>query len=316
MPIKIFMTLLHFTLLVFWFICWRLHFSIQVRIHDLLTAVFMFGVFYHCTAVFQFYRRQRYEDELFPFVIRATFNVMTMTLLVWTILFIEQGWGFIRDSIPFTSIVCQFIFALIIVISTYVMRVTRNGVVFSFLFMTIVYTALLLIREISLSVRLTLQHITARLLAVADDGINARSTPIWMKCRLYQYFQVVVAVAGVVFIVYIIIDLCGVLQFLADEVTGDVLLFGMFAVLACMFRIRGQAKLNYLHSDYNDEPAYEYSLNDILMYEPSSEHFASGVEWQEGMPLPRQPTIVDSSGQVIFESPAGGTTVPAGVAFV
>jgi hypothetical protein len=313
LPAKIVIVCFHFILLILWFINWGMHFSIQIWIHYFLTAVFTSGLLYQCTSTFEFYSDNLYEDRIAPYVIREIFSVISMGLFFGTIILIAKGWCIIRDSIPCSAIVRALIYPFLLIIVTFLLGIAENVIFAAVMLVLSVVVMVLLMRELLISTKDAFLHIIARLLAIADQGINARSTPIWQKYRLYRRFQFSMLAASILIIIYAIVDLIIGLDYLPGEVIVDVLIFAVFAMLAFIFRLRGQAQSNYLRIGDDEQTAGEVRLADIEGIDVNSERFDGGREWQEGMPLPGQPEIIRQPEQLLIESPEGRATVEAGV---
>jgi hypothetical protein len=316
-PAKVAIVLVHFTLVICWLVNWGFHFSVQIWIHYFLTAVFTATLLYESTTAFKFSYDRAHEDDSYVYIISGIFGILAEGLFFGTIVLIAKGWCIVRDSLPLRDILRAMVYPFIVILVTWVMDLVENAVLFGVLLIVAIVAVVLLIRELLLSTKDAFLYIVAHLLAIADEGINARSTPIWQKYMLYRRFQFAMLAAAIELLLYLIIDIAVTLEFLAGEITWDVIVLTVLGMLAFIFRLRGKANADYLRIGDGEDPGAEVQLADLEGLAVNGERLYGGRDWEEGMPLPRQPEIVrQQAANVVIASPDGTSTVEAGVGSV
>jgi hypothetical protein len=176
---------------------------------------------------------------------------------------------------------------------------------------------ILFMRELLKSTNDAFLYIMAHLLAIANEGINARSTPIFQKYRMYRRFQIILLIGSIELILYLVLSILAKLAFVADEAATDVLILTVFIMLAFVFRLRGESQGSYLRiaDDEHDGEAQEIQLADLEAVDLNSSRLNGGRDWESGMRLPGQPEIArPQPTSVVIASPDGTATVEAGVA--
>jgi hypothetical protein len=154
-------------------------------------------------------------------------------------------------------------------------------------------------------------RIRAHMLAIAREGINPQTTPIAQKHRLYRRFQIALIIGAFELLIYLTLVLLIKLAFVADEVATDFIIVTMVAMLCWLFRLKAEPHETYTRIPDEDADAQEIQLADIENIDLASDQMTGGREWEQGMRLPGQPTIVATEQQVVLASPDGTETLEA-----
>jgi hypothetical protein len=124
-------------------------------------------------------------------VFRYFFRIVGESVFFGTVLLIAKGWCIVRDSISLKEIVRSMIFSLCFIFFRILLDVVNDKVWGSVLIVLSGVSMVLFMRELIVGSREATMHILAHMLAISNEGINPRTTPIYQKHRLYRKFQLV-----------------------------------------------------------------------------------------------------------------------------
>jgi hypothetical protein len=313
--LKIAIVAAHLALLIVWIVNWGMHFSVQIWIHYFLTGVIVAIVIYQLIRTGEFYHFRGHDDGQFVVILRYSVRIGTEALFYATILLIAKGWCIVRDVLPLKEILKSLIYSFLFMLFKFLVDVVDDTMAYIVLMLLTAISMALFMRELLKSTNDAFLYIMAHLLAIANEGINARSTPIFQKYRMYRRFQIVLLIGSLELIVYLVVAIVARLAFVGDEAATDVLVLSVFSMLAFVFRLRGEAQASYLRIADDEEGGEAIQLADLEAVDLNSDRLNGGREWESGMRLPGQPEIVrPEPTNVVIASPDGTATVEAGVA--
>ncbi|OHT06392.1 hypothetical protein TRFO_05591 [Tritrichomonas foetus] len=285
-------------ILIYWIWNWVSHFTIQVGIHYFLTSVFASNVMYQVIRLCELYVTKKQDNSVGLTPIRIIFLLVSETIFYATLLLCVKGWCIVYDTLLIRdillSLVYPTVFMLFRILSIYVVPGFYSLITFFVAFISLLF----FIRDVVLSLSRTSKYIMAHLLTISNSGIDPKTTPIYKKHIMYRNFRYLFfTICGtIVFVVFL--NLFVETSFTAVEIVEDVIEVIIMGALALLFRLKGNKNTNYSmipETSMNDD-IHAIDIHELDTINESSLQLNSGGKaWEEGMPLPGMPPIIESN---------------------
>jgi hypothetical protein len=294
----------------YWFINWCLHFRVHIGIHYCLTVLFVLVIAWASLRLSEFRELDQADSAMGVTVAQHGLRILAEGMCYATILLISKGWGIIKDAIRVSEIVRSMLLCLVLA----GLRVL-TGVAIPMAALVLVIIAagvavVFFLQELLRNTHDAAMRVLAHLLAISDAGINARTTPIFQKWRLYSRFQFVLLGLLGFLLVYTCATGIGGLGFIQGELLMDGIVLYITAAFSALFRLTDAEPNGSVLFAAADE-AHEVLLSDLESLTIDSERLAEGRIWEAGTPLPSPPQIVSNSTRIEITSPDGTDTVEA-----
>jgi hypothetical protein len=316
-PFKIVFLICYTVCFIYWFVNWYLHFSTQIRIHYLLTSVVVAMLLYSVVRAIEISLLNQADTAAGWFLARLTVQVLAEVLFYFTLLMLAKGWCIVRDSLPVSQVVlAMFYSAFFIGFQISVEYTTHMTLVIVFLAFALLFVCFF-VRDLVVSLNHATLRVIAHMVAIANRGINPRTTPIWQKYVMFRSFQRIVIVGAVLIMAYYICSVFLAVPFGADEIITDSLQLAVIVAWLVLFRLRGSTRRDYyrVRIEGTGDPG-QVLRTDLDDVDLGSEALSVGREWKEGMALPSQPKVVkpenvDPAARIVLATPDGTAAVPA-----
>jgi hypothetical protein len=281
-------------ILLYWIVNWFCNFTLKIKIHYLLTTVFLLAVLSQSIWLAHLWNLKRSglspNSATVPY---AIFSSLSRIVLFVTILLVAFGWYIARKDLDphelVPGILASAVYTGLDVTSRYV------GIGWIEVMTVIVGIVVLVgyINCIRRAIRSASSFIVAHMLVIQKSGIAPKTTPVYQKyLAMQKSFKIVV-----VFCVLLVLSLLGSLIFkrfiwppmLVESIVNLIIC----AVLAWMMGLRKKKNRNYYLLEEDEEgEVSEFVLHDIENVNPDSSQLAiGGRTYEEGMQLPRPPRI-------------------------
>jgi hypothetical protein len=298
-------------LLTYWFVNWIRHFSVQIWIHYLLTSVFVSSFLYQIARIAELSVLDQADTAHGLEILRVFVRVIAEIAFFAAILLLAKGWCIIRDSLPLGEILSSLVYSMGFIAFRLILAYVSTDDLTTALLLLMTLSLILFMRALIASTNDATMHILAHLLAIANAGINPRTTPIYHKHELYKRFHVCLLGGCVGVLLYMGASVFFPLPFTADEALADVIVYAVLLALCIIFRLRESGSLSYARIA---ESGGEIALADLESVSVNSDQLSGGRAWEEGMRLPGMPEIVSTAqATVVLASPDGTDTIDAKV---
>ena len=236
------------------------------------------------------------------------FSLLSRGMFFSTLLLAAKGWCIIKDTIHLreiaASLLCSFLFMSLqkIIEYIYLGKYAIYAMAVALLFIA------LFIYELVQSINQASLHIMAHLLVIQNEGIDAESTPVYLKHRMYAFLQKTIILGCILALVCMVITSVTEAPLWASATLQYISEIIILTAFGCIFRLRATDSAGYsMVGDSNLTSSIEVALDDIKEFNLGKE----GKQWQEGMELPAQPTIVSTPAVIVLSSPDGTEALKA-----
>ena len=306
-----------------WIVNWMFHFRVQIWIHYCFTVTFVIAVGLSVIRLFELIYLDGADTAPVLTPLRICMEVFTAVVFCVTLLLAAKGWCILRDEVSIRELVTSMSFTVLsivlVTIGRYVSLASFEIVVW---IAALVFVALF-VRELIVSINDASLYIMAHLLAISNAGIEAQSTPIYLKHVMYQTLEWLIMIGFGLALVKMCAALFLEIEFWLSETLNDIIELIIAGALGYIFRIRDTAVSGYTNIDPATGNESEFELAEIAGLNVHSQELnRGGRKWEEGMPLPGMPSIVDSgkapkqeeaADVVVLASPDGTNTINAQV---
>jgi hypothetical protein len=298
-------------LISYWCLNWFHHFTVQIGIHYLLTAVFATLFFYQICRTIRFSILNRSDTAGFFEILHLTFRTLVELSACVTVLLIAKGWCIIHDTIPLRDVFASLAYSLVFISLGLCLEYVNSPDVSSAIALLMTIAMVLFLHVLISNTNDATRHILAHLLAIANIGINPRTTPIYHKHELYKKFHAIILGACVEMLVYFGMKAFFEVSFVLDEAVFDFIPCSIAVAMCVVFRLQPAGQAPYARID---PERGEIALADLESVNVNSDQMSGGRSWEEGMALPGMPEIVRTvDTRVVLASPDGMDTVDAKV---
>jgi hypothetical protein len=286
--------------ILYWIVNWVVYFTLKIKVHYLLTLVFILSVVAQSVWFGQLHRLQKTgissTQREMPFMI---VNAVYRAALLITILLLGSGWYIVRKDLPCEYVVpgglATIVYVSLGVVSGYLLSGWTRIVVA----MIGVGILAAYVRCVSLAMRSSSAYIVAHMLVIQQSGIAPKTTPVYEKYLMMRRALAVIVVFCILFVVSTLLDLL-LNNFVWPPMFIESLVsLGITSALAWMMSLRKERRKNYYlldESEGGDAP--EIALQELENMNPeSSELSQGGRPYEDGMTLPRAPRIRNSRSQ-------------------
>jgi hypothetical protein len=310
---KIVVLVVIFVIFTYWIVNWIHHWSVQIWIHYLLTGVFTSILAYNISRYVELFVLNRNDTAHGLDILRLVLRVVAEITFYLTILLIAKGWCIVRDSLAFREFAGALIYTSLFIIFRLLLDYIDNSSATFILLLLSMGSMMLFMRELYLSTNDATLHILAHLVAIANEGINPRTTPIYEKHILYRRFHWTLLGGCCCLLLYMAATIFFTPSFTIDELLTDIIVVVVLIPLCALFRLQGSSNGSYVKIS-DDAGQHGILLSDLETVNVNSDELNGGRPWEEGMKLPGMPEIVKQpQTNVVLESPDGTDTVSAHV---
>ncbi|OHS96608.1 hypothetical protein TRFO_37183 [Tritrichomonas foetus] len=278
-------------LLILWLINWFTHFTLEVKIHFLLTACFALAVllrglyygFLNDTKKNGFVSNSVYYSYY-------AFDIVNTLFILATLLFAASGWCIITKHLQINQMVIPGIFGALFVLGNALnlfldvgLWNALIGIVTIACLAVYVYYLVKYINDVAF-------NISAHLYVIKNSGIEPKSTPIYTKYKMFKFYRISLMTFCTMYIICIIIEtFFGSILWL-PTFAYDFTYFTFYVMLFFIFMMRQRRKNGYLI--FEEGEAEEFSQQDLESI--NQVDLDGGREWDESTPLPPQPMVIGS----------------------
>lgn len=218
-------------------------------------------------------------------------DVVFYLLLFFFILLVITGWHVIEKSYSYID-VFQLVAYSMAYMTLYVIHAFLGTASFSFwIFFPFVLLLIVLLYAFFCHMKSVDLILRAHLYVIMKNNINPRTTPIFKKRIKYFVFSVSSFVYFTLWISVISLEMSGVIGYWVRDLVEFLLDTTLLIIAFSLFYLN-----NYIESDYTLlDDAQKISNTEIMDDFISSGDNGDLVDWEDGMLLPPEPIIVDSS---------------------
>jgi hypothetical protein len=283
--------------LIYWLVNWFTHFTLKIKIHFCLTAVYVLAVAWQALfyGIIMHWNRNGTGGGALRIVYVTASSLYNICL--FTVLFLAaRGWYIVRTDIKWKNF-----FAGVGCIGAYVVAGALVSEV------TLGFWALLIIALgiaglsgyiylVTHAVRSSSAYVLAHMLVIEGQGIDPKSTPIFRKFQMLQLFFKLITVYCVLTILAIFANMFLKLLWLGPFLYFIVDLY-MCCGLAWLLSLRKDLVANYMMLDGDEAdngvlPITEFGEEEIERMTINMEEFSrGGRQYEYGMRLPPPPII-------------------------
>jgi hypothetical protein len=297
-------------ILGYWLINWFQHFSVQIGVHYSLSIFFGFVTVWAAIRAIEFVVLDQCDTAIGLTIIQIIMRMFAETMMFITILLIAKGWGIVKDGARVVEIIRSVVLGFLLAGCRVGLGFTiPMTAVIAIVFVTGVGVAFYL-RELLQSTKDAAMHVLAHLLAIAQAGINARTTPIFQKWSLYRRFQYVLMAGFALILSYTCANGIWVIEYLEDELLIDSIALFLLGSFCFLFRLTDSSANGYSPVEVSDSDP-EIRLSDLQSLTINSAQLNEGRMWEVGIPLPSPPHIVTANTRIEIASPDGTDTIEA-----
>lgn len=315
--VKKFFVVCFVVLFMMWIVNWVMHFGIQIWIHYGFTATFTIIAAMNIIRLVELTDLDKNDISVVWTPVRITAEVFAAAVFCITILLAAKGWCILRDELGLKEVIASIAYSVFFIVLVTIARYVHLGTAELAVWVGVMFFVVLFVRELIVSINDASLHILAHLLAISNAGIEAKSTPVYRKHLMYRLFEWTIIGGFVLVLIKICVHLFVRLDFWISESLNDAIILTVLTALALIFRLRNTTVSGYANMNPQDADGVdELVLSDIESLNVNSEEInRSGRKWEEGMPLPGMPNIVQKAEEeesvIVLAGPDGTDTVSA-----
>lgn len=300
---------------IIWVINWVKHFGVQIWIHYGFTATFTIIAGMNVVRLFELIDLDKNDISAVYTPIRITGEVFAAAVFCITILLAAKGWCILRDELSLKEVIASIAYSVFFIVLVTLARYVHLGTMELSVWIGAMVFVILFVRELIVSINDASLHILAHLLAISNAGIEAKSTPVYRKHLMYRQFEWTIIGGFVLVLIKICVHLFVRIDFCISETLNDLILLAVLVALSLIFRMRNGTVSGDANMNPNDADGVgELALSDIESLSVNSDEInRSGRKWEEGMPLPGMPNIVEKPDEeesvIVLMGPDGTDTV-------
>ena len=266
------------------------------KLHITITVLF-FAYLLFLSFDYEALRRESSQDnpKTFSFVLDVI-QAIYATLLFGTLILVAGGWCFIHTEFSIKNIILSYLAPAVVCFSEFWGKHVSSSIesVFVLLFELVGLFASFWI--MFRNTELAKKHILAHLYVIDRSGIEATSTPVYIKLQIYTFFFYFVVGALLLYFIIIIFLMFFDTDFWIQDFISDLLQTVLYIGIGFIFRPRGQDIDDLLKADDNRGDDREViDLEDLENID--REEFLSPRNdkqiWKPGDRLPLEPRIKD-----------------------
>ena len=309
-------------LVVMWLVNWLFHFRVQIWIHYCFTVTFVIAVGLSIIRLFELIYLDRQDTAPVLTPLRISMEVFAAVVFCVTLLLAAKGWCILRDEVSIKELIASMSYTVLSIVLVTLARYVYLGQFEIGVWIGAMVFIAMFVRELIVSINDASLYIMAHLLAITNAGIEAQSTPIYRKHVMYQTLEWLIMGGFGLVLIKMCVSLFTEMDYWISETLNDVIELIVVAALGFIFRMRDTAVSGYTNIDPATGNESEFELAEIAGLNVHSEELnRGGRKWEEGMPLPGMPSIVDSGkapkqeeeSVVVLASPDGTNTLSAQV---
>jgi len=270
-------------LLVYWIINWIIHFTLDVKIHYLLTSLF---ILLFITKIIQY---KKYKDEdtygkqtnsihnsYIVFDVLSSFNLYFVVLLA------AHGWCILGIEIQKKDLIFGTINIVLNVVSnSLLLYVSFQSSFWPFLSAFVLCMSFFgYIYYLSLATQKSMLSVLAHLVAIQEKGIDPTTTPIYNKLMIYNTFKNGLIVYAIVFLLTLVIETFDSITLWLPTATYGLCNIIICYMLAYIFRLKEKKRSGYTIIEEVGETS-EYQLQDIKSINANDGFSHDGKTWEE-----------------------------------
>ena len=281
-------------ILLFWFTNWFKYFTLKNLLHMLITISMLFYLIYLIVQYFEIKHMDTSDSHTPLTEIKIILVCISQITLFSILLMAAKGWSIVADTLNIFHIVISILISaasiipLTIINNLYLDNYEIPVTIIAAFFMAVY------IRELVSGVNKASLKIYAHLLVIARSGIDATTTPIFYKSKIYKSLSISLISYFILTALMMIFSDIFYIPFWISELINDLLNIAVIATVMWFFRLHNPQSDNYMmipSSKDSLEPV-EISKNEVKGLSSSSPIFREGtIEWQPDISLPLQPIL-------------------------
>jgi hypothetical protein len=280
-------------LVAYWLINWATHFTLEIKIHYLLTSVFVFSL--ACQSLWYGILRamsltgEMYDDASLAYSIVA--YVYQAALFV-TLLFGASGWYIARTDLPIKKLWLGLVGIVLYIVGNALLTYVSLSFAVFLVYVISVFGIGLYVMCVFLAIRSAANYILAHLFVIQARGIAPMTTPIYKKYEMVARFLRHVTVYCVLLLAVMIMGVWLAQFWWAMKLIDLVVDMYIQIVLVWLFSLRKERRSNYMPIEGDGEgDSSVFTLEDLQ----SGGLEEDGQPYEEGMALPPPPRIADAA---------------------
>jgi hypothetical protein len=285
-------------LFVLWIVNWIHRFTFRNGMHALLTLTFVLNLANLTIADLELVHQNASDDPTALTQVHFGLNLAFQVGLIGILLMAARGWSIVADAMRWWEVLsCFFCSAFVVVpLAAIELDTTASMAGRVCLVIAMIGIAIYCQRMVSGTSRAS-SYLLGHLLVISRNGIDATTTPVYGKFRLFKILiSSILVYFSVISITLIVRQFVTPGYWIIELVENAASLFISSATMWA-FRLVRSRTTNYMMITQEETEATKTC--ELMRWEidglgPDSEEFKSGrTVWQKGMTLPRQPVFVD-----------------------
>lgn len=300
--------LINTILLALWLYNWYSHKNVHIRLHKFISFTFVTTYLMFLVDWILLLRLNHHDDDLYIQSFAIIFSLIARGMFFSTLLLAAKGYCILKDTIYLKEIAASLIYSFVFMSLEKIVDFVFLGQYGIYVMSIALVFVALFIYELIKSINDASIQIQAHMLVIQNEGIDAASTPIYLKHRMYFFLhKIIVLGCCLVLICMLISSVVDAPEWISTSLQclSELIIMTAFG---CVFRLRDTDSAGYsMVGEANMDSSIEIALDDARYFSLEKE----GKQWQEGMDLPKQPTVVSTPAVIVLSSPDGTESLNA-----
>jgi hypothetical protein len=285
-------------LFIVWVANWIHHFTFRNAMHGLLTLTFVLNLANLTVADLELVHQDASDDPTALTQVHLALNLAVLIGLIGILLMAVRGWSIVADGMRWWEVLsCFFSSAFVVVPLAAIELDNIDGIARPIcLVIAMIGIAVYCQRMVS-GIRRASSYLLGHLLVISRNGIDATTTPVYGKFRLFKILiSSILLYFSVISITLIIRQFVTPGYWIIELVNNAVSIF-IISTTMWAFRLVRSKTTNYMMITQEETEASKTC--ELMRWEidglgPDSQEFKSGQKvWHKGMTLPAQPVFLD-----------------------
>ena len=275
-----------------WVINWMRNFSLKNSLHLYFTIGLMLTFSYNALMSFEYYTMNRKDGDSPLYVMRKIFRVLQESSLIFAMLLASDGWCIIHHNMPYWKIALAFLLSGCVTVSCAVADfVELTNLLYLVVFLILGISSGIYLYIMLKNTQIGYDYVKAHLYVIAESGIDPKTTPIYKKYRLYKAISWEMPFYFILLFFRIMFSFYLTFPFWTIQLAYDVIILTLITVISFTFRMRKETRDGYMMIGDEDQEPRIFDRADITALEIETNE--NQHPYEEGMPLPAQPHILD-----------------------
>ena len=274
-----------------WTLNWIWHHYSKIPLHGFFSLAFVMHLVGHIIRILELSHLDVSDGDIALTNLRIIWWLLAQLVLAFTCTLAAHGYCVICNTVSAREVAQTFALgAAHISLWTIYQNCDLYGFDLTIL-MIIVFCGALFVREILLLLNDSVIHTWVHLVAIANAGIEPRTTPVYLKYRKFRVFQVSIMVYCALITLLSCSSLFIAIPFWLTETIGDAVTLTFLTVTGFVFALhRLDMSGGYCYVVQADH-SLDVEMDLEMLNMDTSELKSGGMRWQQGMSLPSEPVI-------------------------